>query len=92
MHMTNLYQYMRPLIEAGYVYAACPPLFKVAKKKGKREEVTYLYTNEELNAMDTTGCTVQRYKGLRKPSPYQFFRLISGVLLRNKANEGRPIL
>lgn len=55
---------MRPLVEKGYLYAACPPLYKVSKKVGKKEEVTYLYTKEELSAFDTEGCTIQRYKGL----------------------------
>ena len=73
LHMTNFYRYMKPLIEAGYVYAACPPLFKVSKKKGKKEEVTYLYTNEELEAFDLEGCTVQRYKGLGEMSPQQLW-------------------
>lgn len=54
---------MRPLIEAGYIYIACPPLYKVSKKAGKKEEATYLYTPEELEAFDTEGCTVTRYKG-----------------------------
>ena len=73
LHLTNFYRCMRPLIEAGYVYAACPPLFKVTRKKGKKEEVTYLYTNEELDAFDTEGCTVQRYKGLGEMSPQQLW-------------------
>ena len=61
--MTNLFRYMRPIVEAGYLYAACPPLYKVSKKKGKKEEVYYLYTQEELENYDTEGCSVQRYKG-----------------------------
>lgn len=63
LHMTNLFRYMRPIVEAGYLYAACPPLYKVSKKKGKKEEVHYLYTQEELENYDTEGCSVQRYKG-----------------------------
>lgn len=64
---------MKPLIEHGYVYAACPPLFKVSKKVGKKEQVTYLYTEQELEEFDTEGCSVQRYKGLEDPSPYYLF-------------------
>lgn len=79
LHMVNMFRHMRPIIEAGYLYAACPPLYKVAKKKGKKEEVHYLYTPEELSDFNTDGCTVQRYKGLEKPSPYHFFRYTSGV-------------
>ena len=54
---------MRPIVEAGYLYAACPPLYNVSKKNGKKEEVHYLYTQEELENYDTEGCSVQRYKG-----------------------------
>jgi DNA gyrase/topoisomerase IV subunit B len=66
---------MRPLIENGFLYAACPPLFKVFKKTGKKEEVHYLYTKEELDSFNTEGYTVQRYKGLvhLTTSPYHLF-------------------
>lgn len=70
--MTNLFRYMRPIVEAGYLYAACPPLYKVSKKKGKKEEVHYLYTQEELENYDTEGCSVQRYKGLENRALINF--------------------
>lgn len=70
--MTNFYQTMRPLIEEGYVYAACPPLYKVTRQKGKKEEITYLYTKEELDNTDTTGCNIQRYKGLENRALINF--------------------
>ena len=61
--MTFFYQYMRPLIEEGHLYAACPPLYKKKKKKGKGEEVHYFYSDAELSAFDTEGWSIQRYKG-----------------------------
>lgn len=60
LYLTFFYHYMRPLLEEGYVYLACPPLYGVQKGK----ETTYCYTKEELDEMDTTGATVTRYKGL----------------------------
>lgn len=42
--LTLFYRYMRPLVEAGYVYIAQPPLYQV--KQGKKEK--YLDTDQEL--------------------------------------------
>lgn len=59
--MTFFYRYMKPLIEAGRLYIALPPLFLI--KNGK--EHIYAYSVEEMQKI-TTGkkCDVQRYKGL----------------------------
>ena len=61
--ITFFYRYMKPLIEAGKLYIACPPLYKV--KFSKNEEV-YVYSDEELKEV-TNGRKpedLQRYKGL----------------------------
>ena len=70
LHMTFFYNFMKPIIENGYLYIACPPLFKVVAKNGK---TSYLYSKEELDAMDTEGCTIQRYKGLGEMQPEQLW-------------------
>lgn len=59
--MTFFYRYMKPLIEAGRLYIALPPLFLI--KNGK--EYIYAYSVEEMKKL-TSGkkCDVQRYKGL----------------------------
>ncbi len=65
--LTFFYRYMRGLIQAGKVYIALPPLYKVSKKNGKHEDVVYAWDDEELeNAKKQLGrgYNVQRYKGL----------------------------
>ncbi len=59
--LTFFYRYMKPLIEAGKLYIALPPLFKIQYGK----TVEYAYNIEEMKQM-TAGkkCDVQRYKGL----------------------------
>ena len=73
--LTLFYRYMRPLIEAGYVYVAQPPLYRVAK--GKKE--WYLHSDEELEALlrelgDGGNLTIQRYKGLGEMNPEQLWK------------------
>lgn len=61
--VTFFYRYMRPLIEAGKVYIANPPLYKISFSK--KEEV-YAYSDAELKEL-SNGRKVedlQRYKGL----------------------------
>ena len=63
--LTFFFNYMRPLFEAGKIYIALPPLFKL-EKKGKKKEVKYVWTEDELEAAQEGmgSAELQRYKGL----------------------------
>jgi len=70
--LTLFFRYMRPLIDAGYVYIAQPPLYRVAR--GNRE--LYVYTEKErIDAIAELGrgATAQRYKGLGEMNPKQLW-------------------
>lgn len=65
--LTFFYRYMRPLVEAGKVYIALPPLYKLSKGKGKKEQVIYAWDDDEMKEgikKLKSGYMIQRYKGL----------------------------
>ena len=65
--LTFFYRYMRGLIQAGKVYIAMPPLYKISKKNGKKDNIVYAWDDKELEAAKKKvgkGYNVQRYKGL----------------------------
>ena len=74
--LTFFYRYMKPLIEAGKVYIALPPLYKVSKGQGKKQVVEYAWTDDELAAVIKTvgkGYMLQRYKGLGEMNAEQLW-------------------
>ncbi|CDR31131.1 DNA topoisomerase 4 subunit B [Acholeplasma oculi] len=65
--LTFFFRYMKPLIEDGRLYIAQPPLYKVSRKKSKKEDIVYAWSDDELKEiLDKTegSYTIQRYKGL----------------------------
>ncbi|RKN72468.1 DNA topoisomerase IV subunit B [Paenibacillus ginsengarvi] len=74
--LTFFYRYMKPLIDAGRVYIAQPPLYKVTKKAGKNTVTKYAFSDEQLGQfMKELGKSVelQRYKGLGEMNPDQLW-------------------
>lgn len=70
--LTFFYRYMKGLIEAGYIYIAQPPLYRV--KKGKKE--AYVYSDREKDELIKEwgeNVTVQRFKGLGEMNPEQLW-------------------
>jgi DNA gyrase subunit B len=70
--LTLLFRFMRPLVDHGFVYLACPPLYKI--KWGGKTEPEYAYSDRERDALIAAGQqagrklpkedAIQRYKGL----------------------------
>ena len=71
--LTFFFRYMQPLIEAGHLYLAQPPLYQV--KYGNKR--TYVYSDQELqkilDSLDGQKVSIQRYKGLGEMNPEQLW-------------------
>lgn len=65
--LTFFYKYMRPMIDAGKIYIALPPLYKLQKGVNKKTKIEYAWTDEELEVVSKKmgrGFSLQRFKGL----------------------------
>ncbi|HOG15524.1 MAG TPA: DNA gyrase subunit B [Candidatus Absconditabacterales bacterium] len=70
--LTFFFRFMRPLIENGHLYAACPPIYKF--KQGKEEK--YIYKEEETpedHGFESDKTEIQRYKGLGEMNSEQLW-------------------
>lgn len=74
--LTFFYRYMKPLLEAGKVYLAMPPLYKISKGTGRNEVIEYAWTDEDLDEKIEKvgkGYQLQRYKGLGEMNATQLW-------------------
>ena len=72
--LTFFYRYQRDLVDQGYIYIACPPLYKL--ERGKNH--TYCYSEQELEQgiaalPENAKYNVQRFKGLGEMMPQQLW-------------------
>lgn len=72
--LTFFYRYQRELVDQGYVYIACPPLYKV--ERGRNHY--YCYSDRELQQLTrefpaNANYTIQRFKGLGEMMPEQLW-------------------
>jgi DNA gyrase subunit B len=71
--LTLFYRFMRPLLDAGYIYIAQPPLYKIQKGKF----IQYAYSDKELEStlaeIGRNGINIQRYKGLGEMNATQLW-------------------
>ena len=71
--LTFFFRYLKPLVEGGYVYIACPPLYKVYKG----DEAYYAYDDKEIEQIKAEhkwdNPLIQRFKGLGEMSSEQLW-------------------
>ena len=91
--LTLFYRYFKPIMEAGYIYIAQPPLYKIQSGKS----VSYAYTEEQKDVMvkeiGKTSVNLQRYKGLGEMNSEQLWETTMNpenrLLLKVEIEDGR---
>ena len=80
--LTFFFRYLRPLVDGGYVYIACPPLYKVYKG----EEAYYAYDDKEVEQIKAEhkweNPSIQRFKGLGEMSSEQLWETTMNPVTR----------
>lgn len=106
-HIQNLllnffYKKMKPLIERGHIYVACPPLYRVYKMVGRKTVEEFCWTEADLEAARAkigSGYTISRYKGLGEMDAEQLWattmdpssRRLIQILMPDDASAGDKI-
>ncbi len=82
--LTFFFRYMRELVEAGKVYIALPPLYKVSRKVKSKTVFEYAWTEEDLNRItgEYKNTSIQRFKGLGEMNANQLWDTTMDPLTR----------
>ena len=90
--LTLFYRHFKPVMEAGYIYIAQPPLYKISSGKS----ASYAYTEEQkdkvVKEIGKTSVSLQRYKGLGEMNSEQLWETTMNpanrLLLQVKVDDG----
>jgi DNA gyrase subunit B len=81
--LTLFYRYFRQVIDAGYIYIAQPPLYKI--KKGK--EIFYAYTDEERNKIVGKGAEISDIEEAEDPELVEGLETEEGEEVKTKSGK-----
>ena len=74
--LTFFFRYMEPLIEAGHLFIAQPPLYRIAQRIRGKQRIYYAYSESEKERLLKKlkgDVVIQRYKGLGEMNPEQLW-------------------
>ena len=73
LYLTFFYRHLKAIVDAGHIYIAMPPLYKIEQGKNKK----YVFSDEErdeyLKTLGKTSFKVQRYKGLGEMNAHELW-------------------
>lgn len=98
--ITFFYRFLKPIIDEGYLYLACPPLYKITKNKKVHYAYTDAHLEKILSEIGNTGIELQRYKGLGEMNDTQLWdttmnpetRMLQQIVVTDEADAENAIV